>query len=310
MNNYQIITDFEFVDEPTNEAQASLTANPTVSFAKFIFTDDKPNRNKQRIPKEEYPNILRTGINMPVKMASGAISDGHKGAIPIGVITHLKEENDVILGIAALWKKERPEEVALLRTMAQQNKHPQLSWELFYDDSKTDESGVEDLFGVIVGGTTVVGLPAYSGRTPILAMSSVKDNTVEDELKQKIADLEKELADARAALSEKDAELAPLKEYKAAIEQKELEAQKFASVKTKFQEAGIVRDESYFDSNKEKLLAMSEDALSFLVQEVAAFATLAPKTEASVRIPNIPAEKVLDVTKVSDAVTILKQIYK
>lgn len=164
----------EFIDavEDTNEAFSSISLNPMNSWAKFILTDDKPNANKQRIPIEEFDNLVNSGIFMPIKMSLGKISEGHANAVPIGTISHLKKVEDKIYGIAALWKRERPEDVELIKNNYKQGVPLQLSWEILYSDSSVSDNGVEDLKDTALRAVTLVGMPAYSGRTPILSVAS------------------------------------------------------------------------------------------------------------------------------------------
>jgi len=161
--------------EQEGEAMSAVFKSPLVTTVKFILTDDEPNHNKQRVPREEFINIMNSGIFMPIKMAMGKIEDGHKGAIPIGVITHLKEEGNRIIGLAALWNKERPDDVEIIRKHYEEKRPLNLSWEIAYSDSKVDESGIENLINTALRAVTLVGIPAYGGRTPILAVAS-KEN--------------------------------------------------------------------------------------------------------------------------------------
>lgn len=319
------------------EAQAALASNPSLKWAKFIFTDDKPNGNKQRIPKDEFPNILKTGIYMPIKMASGKIEDGHEYAEPLGTITHLKEEEDKVMGLAAFWTAEREDDINRLKTMADRENNPQLSWEVWYEESTIDEDGIEDLHGCVVRASTIVGRPAYQGRTPILAMSAQttsnedeeqKDNFTMDfelkikELEDKLAELinqmtvreaefatlketsDQEKAELQASLEAANTELAELRLFKQKIEELEAEvarldaeAARLDEIKVKFSEAGVTKDESYFEENKEKLLAMEESVLEFLIQEMAtvAKAAVASLNEKNIEVPNLTGD--LPITK-------------
>ena len=309
--NFKVDTDFiEEIPAGEDEAFASVSLNPSVTWAQFILTDDKPNKNSQRIPLEEFSNLIKTGVHMPIKMSQGDISEGHAGAIPIGVITHLKAVKDKIVGLAALWDKERPEDVALLKKYYKEDKPLQLSWEVMYQDSLEDEAGVQSLKDTALRAVTLVGLPAYAGRTIITALASLKteDNTLEiKELQEqieklelastdkdnKIKSLEEQLSNSKTALSELD----ELKKFKQdALAEKELE-DRFISIKKKFSEAGIEKDDEYFESNKEKLLALSEDGLSFMLQELVAFSSEKEnkqKESTSSKVPNLTAGKVED----------------
>jgi hypothetical protein len=165
-------TMIEGIPTITNEATSAISVNPLVTFVKFILTDDKPNGNKQMVPKEEFANLIKSGIFMPLKMHLGEIKDGHSESFPIGVITQLKEEGDRILGIAALWNKERPEDIELIKTKFANKEPLNLSWEIKYTQSELNETGIEILKDTALRAVTLVGLPAYGGRTPILAVAS------------------------------------------------------------------------------------------------------------------------------------------
>ena len=167
--NHFLLDSVQLLEED-NEAFASFNLNPTLAWIKFILTDDKPNGNMMRIPKEEFSNLIATGLYMPIKMATEEISPGHDGTTPIGVITHLKEDKDAgrIRGLACLWEKERPEEVKLIRERYSAKEPLDLSWEILYEDETVNEDGIIDLHGTVLRATTLVGEPAYdSGRTSI-----------------------------------------------------------------------------------------------------------------------------------------------
>lgn len=279
------------------EATAAVNTNQSVAWAKFVLTDDKPNNNKQRIPIEEYDNLITTGILMPIKMAQQNPAGNHPDSRPIGVIANLKKEGNLILGLAALWEKENPEDVRLLREMYGAGKPLQLSWEIMYADS-TDEDGVQCLKDTALRSTVIVGNPAYAGRTPIIALA--EDNTVTEEttleeldiLKTKVAELEAllvtkdaEIATAKTALAELD----ELKSYKANAEKLVADAQKLETIKTKFSEAGLSKDAEYFTANKERLLTLEESEIDFMLQEFVSFASLAKKETESVASVTVPA---------------------
>lgn len=167
----ELITENEANTEFKEASSAVVSKNPAVNWAKFILTDDLPNGNKQRIPKEEFPGLVRTGVYMPIKMAKGVIEQTHDGSFPIGVIANLKEEGNQIVGLAALWSRERPEDVELLKKLAEKNKPITLSWEILYRES-TIVDGIEELHGTSLKASTIVGRPAYGDRTPILALAA------------------------------------------------------------------------------------------------------------------------------------------
>lgn len=399
-------TEIELINDDNNSF-ASVSLNPYFQWAKIVITDDLPNLNKQRVPLEEFDNLIRTGVNTPIKMARGGISPGHPEAFgnPIGVLAQLIKESNKVIALAALWKKERPDDIARLKEMYASGNPPKVSWEISYQES-IDESGVEALKGTSLDGIAIVGNPAYSGRTAFVAMSSangieveieepneflseaavwtrayinnlpdsaflyiepggkkdsegktvprslrhlpVKDKTgkvdppharnaasrlgqsdtgkdwlsedlrkrllskVESILKssrsektdmEELEQLQEEVKTLKAQLDEKDkavndatAELETLRAFKEDIEKKEADAAKLESIKAKFVEAGIEKDETYFEDNREKLLSLAEETLDFMIQELVAFSSKTekdPKDEKqtkSSKVPPIPGD--------------------
>lgn len=317
----QLIDENE-VQSEMGAAFASFMLNPSVTWVKFVLTDDMTNANGQRVPKEEFASLLRSGIHMPVKMAVGKINQGHEGSSPLGTITHLKEiENEdgtsAVVALAALWGQERPEDVKLIKERFQKKEPVDISWEILYRDEIPNEAkGSRDLSGTALRAATIVGDPAYQGRTPILAVASKQEEKdpaklAEEELneietlKAQVAELENKLAEATKQLeakasaeSEKDAEIArlteenkelvSLREYKAAIEAEAAKIEKLDNIKKKFVEAGIEKDDSFFSENGEKLASMDETALDFMVQELKAFAESSKTSVASKTTKKIP----------------------
>jgi len=127
--------------------------------------------------------------------------------------------------------------------------------------------------------------------------------------------LEAKLAEALAALEAKDAaiaeassklgtketelqalteEISPLREFKAQADLQAQRAEKLSAVKAKFESASIQKPEDYFEENAEKLLALDDAALDFMVQEMVAFksseASQSNNDEDRPTIPNIPGE--------------------
>jgi len=289
------IKEFEFVTDGDGEGEAfaSVSLNPTFRWCKFVLTDDLPNANRQRIPQEEFDNLIRTGINAPIKMAAGEIKQGHDNSIPLGVITHLKRENNYVKGLAALWSLERPEDVELIKQRYDEGKPLNLSWEVLYSDAEVDESGVTALRNTALRATTFVGMPAYAGRTPILEVASVKEGTqeetdsnLEDTKLEELEQLKAQVEELTASLAQKSSELDELKAqfdainaeketlaaFKKQIDDAKAEEEKFSAIKVKFQEAGLERTEDYFSGNRDKLLALDEGALEFMIQDLVAFA--------------------------------------
>lgn len=161
-------------------AASEILVNPTVTYVKFTLTDDKANANGQRIPVTEFQNLIRTGMNMPIKMAVGEISPGHEDTKPLGVMTHLKEVvtelgNRAIIALAALWTEERPADVQYLKQRFAEGKPIDVSWEILYEDAVPNpEHGSMDLVSTVLRAATIVGNPAYSGRTQFLSVAAKK----------------------------------------------------------------------------------------------------------------------------------------
>lgn len=286
------------------EVLAAISKNPTLRWIKFVLTDDAPNANKQRIPKEEFSNLVKTGIHMPIKMSQGYIRDGHEYSVPIGSITSLVERDHFVEGIAGLWGKEYPGEVSLLQELsASEDEQPQLSWEILYKGSRVEDDGVEAFSDTALAAATVVGMPAYEGRTPITLMASKESNSdyrikteeldnMEEELKKlqsRVSELESEnktLEDSLASLKEEhdtlksehdtlSTEKDELAEFKEEIEAAKEKEEKLERVKSLFSESGVELPAEFLEDEekREKLLAMDYSQLEFLMQDLAIFAS-------------------------------------
>lgn len=182
-NSLQWISDNEYREEIL-DADASLSLNPYVKWAKFILTDDQPNGNNERTPLTEFDNLINSGIHMPIKMAEGRIEEGHNLSSPIGVITHLKKEAvdgiNRIVGLAAMWLSERTSDIEHLKARLDRGEDVNLSWELGATDKILADDGIWDWVGLHMKATTVVGNPAYQGRTRIIAMAAKNDDNLPD----------------------------------------------------------------------------------------------------------------------------------
>jgi hypothetical protein len=288
-------------EQSVDEAFASISLNPKFKWAKFILTDDLPNGNKQRIPAEEFDNIINSGVLAPIKMAEGGINDGHEGAKPIGVISHLKKVGNKIIGLAALWEKERPEDVAAIKAKADKNEPLNLSWEISYADAQVNEEGISDLHGVVLTSTTLVGIPAYAGRTPIYAVASQNNDGTEDKNVEELEKVQKELEEVKASLLQKEEELKALKTekdtlaaFKEETEKAKADEVKYASIQEKFSKAGIKKEAKYFEDNKEFLMKLEEASLDFMLQEMVGFASMtnpASNDSTAGQVPNFMNEQ-------------------
>jgi septal ring factor EnvC (AmiA/AmiB activator) len=166
----------------------------------------------------------------------------------------------------------------------------QISYEVPYTSSEVTDKGIEDLAGISLGAATFVRMPAYTGRTPVLAVASNKntgDNNMEETesmeeletLKQQLSEAQDEIKELKDQLAEKNEteaslseELTELREFKVEIEKVEAEVEKLEAIEAKFTEAGIETEEEYFETNKETLLALDDTAIDFMVQELVSFA--------------------------------------
>lgn len=268
-------------------ASASISLNPNVAWMKFLLTDDKHNANRQRIPREEFANVLRTGLFMPIKMAYGEISEGHDSTFPLGVMTHLKTEGNTVQALAALWDKERHEDVEFLRKHYSEGKSIDISWELTYTDEVGEDDGVA-LKNVAMNAATIVGLPAYQGRTPALALSSTEEgdsmDTIDKTEHERILNEQKQLFETKMTeiqtsldtvqneLNELKPKYEDLATYKQTIEEAEAKKNKLTSIKQKFVDANLEITDEYFNERAETFAGMSDEQLGFFIQElVAAF---------------------------------------
>lgn len=308
----QLLDESEVKSE-MGEAFASFMLNPTVTWAKFILTDDRTNGNGERVPKEEFANLIRSGIHMPVKMVLGEIQ-GHPESKPLGTITHLKQVqkedgSSAIVALAALWGKERPADVEFIKARFAEKKPVDVSWEILYEtETINDETHSTDLHGTVLKAATIVGNPAYEGRTPFLSIASKKisdaaveeitddtnteDNSMElKDLEARIAEIEPQLTEAQTQIAakdtliaEKDAEIArltgeltakeeelvPLRDFKTSADAEVAKQEKLEALKAKFVEAGLNKDDQYFTDNGDKLLEFDDNSLEFFIQEMSA----------------------------------------
>lgn len=313
--NVQLLIDKLEIDEMA--ASASISLNPNVAWMKFLLTDDQHNANKQRIPREEFANVLRTGLFMPLKMAYGEVSEGHDDTFPLGVMTHLKTEGNSIQALAALWDRERHEDVEFLRNRYSEGKGIDISWELTYTDEDVEEEGVA-LKNVSMNAATIVGMPAYQGRTTALALSSVEKegdlmDTIEKTeherlLNEQKGQFEAQIAELQASLTTVQTELDALKpqyeelaNYKQTIEEAEAKKTKLTSIKNKFKDAGLDITDEYFTEKEEALAGMTDEQLEFFIQELVAAFKPAEEGQASISITSqgVPAIRGKETTTIT-----------
>jgi FtsZ-binding cell division protein ZapB len=304
METLNLVADYSFIDTPEDYAEAAVSRNPNLRWTKFVFTDNLANANRKRIPESEFANVINTGYNMPIKMQSANPDGVHELSRPIGVITNLAKQDNKIIGLAALWMKEFPEDVAMLEAAYAEKKPLKLSWEVFYEKAEADESGIEDLKGVTVRATTFVGNPAYQGRTNVVAMAEVLQSTQEEitlaektitdleaqiaELTNKLNDVTSQLASANEAAEATNSELNTLREYKTQREAADAKDTLLSSRRNTLVEAGIKVTDEWFAERVERIANMDEDTFGFFTQELVAFSARTPEATSEVRNTSIP----------------------
>lgn len=305
----KLLTEFKFVDAPAGYAEATAK-NDRIKWASFVFTDDQPNENKQRVPKSEFSNIINSGKLMPVKSEAGNIKGDHAGSVPIGTIASLKEEDNKVIGLAALWKEEHPAEIEMLEEAYAGGEQINFSWELFHENTEVDADGISNLKGTKVRAITFVGNPAYAGRTNLLALAQKEETTQEENeltdtntpdvtaLETKIAELQSlldaansELQSRVAELDTASSELTSLREFKQAAEAEAAKYEKKTKRRNMLKEAGVDYTDEEFKTKEDKLMEMSDETFEFLVQERVAFSSNDKKTTpatAGILNTNIP----------------------
>lgn len=180
-------------------AIADDESHPFQTHVEFIVTDFEPNGNRQAIPKSEADNIIRYAINQPIKINfNGEGFSGHKGAFPVGPITsaYVGTDNgrDVIMGRAIIWNNAYKDVDEYLKEVFAEGLGT--SWEIYFEESTKDDSGVEWLHGCVFDATAIVQTPAYGpNRTRILAIAEKMRDATESEV---IMDKEKESAHSAA----------------------------------------------------------------------------------------------------------------
>ena len=301
--------------------------NPFLVTAKFIFADNQPNENNMGIEFDDFPMVAASAINMPVKMRYlGEGVGNHVGSIPIGHITDMSIEdagNNIkkLIGTAALYAEEYPDEISYLMDTFSAGDAPGISWELGYEDSIL-KNGIQWLKGIITKAATFVRQPAYGPkRTALLALASDKSlsneeldieilklakvsapkdkmggkTTVnEEELKAEVEKLKGVLAAKETELATKVADLTTLQtthssvlEENTTLKEKVAASEKSAQAEErsrKYIEAGFTFDEDATKAaaKKEFLASLSEEVFTEYVADlVTAKASAKPDSSAS-----------------------------
>lgn len=315
----------EATAEILEESNASDFKHPYLTYARFVFADDKPNGNKQGIKYEEFANLKLSALNMPIKLRLlGNAAGGHPSSVPIGHIrtiteNKLEDGTNQLIADAVLYAEEFPKEVAFLKDAHAAGKAPGISWELKYENSLL-ENGINWLKGVIATAATFVGNPAYGTRTALLALASSQisdvdlsaelsalasdlstdivnkggnrmDEKEKKELTDKILALETQLAEAKASKTKVDGELVTAKAEVTAKDEIIATYAKKDLVDTrtkKFAEAGLTI--TVDDAKKEFLATLSEDVFTQYLADlsVAAKASKPASATASQRGTEVP----------------------
>lgn len=233
--------------------------NPNLGWLNFVLTDNVPNSNKQGIPTTAFAGLVSSGLHMPMKVARGEIKDGHDGAEPLGPITSLTEKDNQVAGIAAIWKEYRPEDYDMLKQMSEAGESIDISWELRYSESSKDDDGIEWLMDPCVLAATIVGSPAYSGRTPVTTVAS-KTNAADTTVDTTELDALKETVEALKT------EVVELKGYREKREKEDAAASLLVNRLALLSDANYEYTEDEVEEHKAVWLEMSEDAFSAMVE--------------------------------------------
>ncbi len=175
----------ELIEGTALAALGEKYKNPLLTWVRLVFADDKPNANKQGISQEEFPNLIKSMVHMPIK-ANYADSglEGHSGASIVGVIKEGQQQGNKIFTIGALYNDEYPDVVDFFKKEIAEGRQVDFSWEIRFKDAIAKD-GVEWLSGTTTKAITAVKNPAYEGRTPLLDVASVQDliSAIDEELK-------------------------------------------------------------------------------------------------------------------------------
>lgn len=310
---------YEATAEIIEDVAAEDIKNPYVVTAKFIFTDDKPNGNKQGVKYEDFPDLALSAVGMPVKLRLiGNQLGGHKASVPIGYIKNI-EENKVsdtehqLIATASLWSLEFPKEIKVLQDAYESGKSPVVSWELGYEEDQV-ENGVTWKRKPTAQAATFVKSGAYGNRTALIALASLSEeeltafanqiteggNNVDEKretelldeiaaLKAKIVDLEPKVAVAETALKTAQAELVGKEE----VIQQYQKATLISERTQKVAEAGIKleTDAEKLKTKQEFWTSLPEETFVQYIADLkaASAGAPAPKTAmASLRGPEVP----------------------
>lgn|SRR5574341_227685 len=324
MDSLTLNTDYTLLSTE-NYAESAITSNPRIKWIKFVFTDDQPNANKERITQAEFAEIIKSGVNMPIKMQRMNPEGQHALSVPIGVIANLTKQDNKVLGLGALWMEEFPEDIKVLESAHAEGKPLNLSWEIIYSSFSEDENGVKNLIGTNVRAITFVGSPAYDGRTGVISMAEKTKPEQQEDIElgnsnettdlnvQKVADLEttlaevnKKLSDTEASLETANKELEDLRKYKQDREAADLRVITLEKRRKALSEAGIQISDEDFQAKAEQIVQMTDDMFNFFAQELVAFAK---KSESSAETHTNSAPDLTSGVTNEDPASILKSAF-
>jgi hypothetical protein len=324
-------------------AQSEIN-NPHLRPIRFVLADDRPNVNNQAVSVDEFDALAASAVNMPIKMRflgkkSGA--GGHTGAVVIGHINDTEREEvngtNRLIAQGVLYAFEYKDIVDYLdEALAEEeanpgkSKVPGISWELGYTEGII-EKGIEWLKGVVARAATLVGNPAYGKRTALLALASDQTLTEEqleeealkvfaieqppeggtddvnlEEAQARIAELETELANAKADSTQKATEIETLSATASRVEELETQVTELTDKVSTFEKNDLIADRTekavaagyVLDKDADKLAkkqelwaSMAEEIFEEYVSDLAAVAKKVPATfaaQASARKLELP----------------------
>jgi len=272
------------------QANAS-EGHPNLGWLEFILTDDKPNENKQGVPRSAFAALVDSGLFMPLKIGEGEISKDHDNAKPLGTIAKLTPEEDKILGKAAIWKADKPDEYKMLVEKHSSDEPINISWEILYSKSTIDDDGVEWLSDPVLVGAAIVSKPAYGDRTPVLSVASTVDDentaqeevTTEDSSGETESPAEKELAKLKETLATLEEEVATLRKYKKEREEADAKASKLAERVEALKAAGFEFSLEEIQEKQDAWAAMDDNTFELMLEAMKKVKSSA----ASVHVPDV-----------------------
>ena len=115
----------------------------------------------QGIELEDFDEVIKTSINMPIKMFyTGSGTGNHLGSYVIGHITGMEKAQaedgtNQLIADAVLYAEEFPEEVKYLKEAYAEKRPPGISYEIIYGDSII-KNGVQWLKKMFTTAATLV----------------------------------------------------------------------------------------------------------------------------------------------------------